>query len=216
MDSNISLSDQENSEVIKKWWRENYRIILIGILVSSITFLAARSWIIHRYSRSIEASTLYQLVVNTVAAPQNDAEIYNSARRIKESYSDTPYGLFSALILAKEDEKQGDLKTALSHLEWALKHTKEKDSEFREIIYLRIARLLLADNQLDNALNALENINSKNLTASYAEEIRGDIYLKLGKIKEAKEAYQEGLQNLKLETQHQQIIKLKLKDIEQS
>ncbi|CAH9017479.1 YfgM family protein [Candidatus Nitrosacidococcus sp. I8] len=215
MDSNISLSDRENSEAIKKWWRENYRIILIGILVSLITFLSARSWAIHRYNKSVEASALYQLVVNAVATPQGDAEIYNSARRIKESYSDTSYGLFSALILAKEDEKQGDLKTALSHLEWALKHTKEKDSEFREIIYLRIARLLLADNQLDNALNTLENINSKNLAASYAEA-RGDIYLKLGKIQEAKEAYKEGLQNPKLDSQYQQILKLKLKDVEQS
>jgi predicted negative regulator of RcsB-dependent stress response len=208
----IYASDQEKGEAIKQWWRESARAVLLGIIIGFLAFFGVRSWIKYKHNRVIEASSLYQLVL-TAKVQKGNTEIYNDAKRIVQGYGDTSYGLFSALILAKEDQSRGDLKAAISHLKWALGHTKS--SEFLQVIYLRLARLLLAEDNPQEALTALTKVEPGNFSPAYAE-VRGDAYIKLGQLSKARIAYQEALRDLKSGEQHRQILQMKLDNIAQS
>jgi predicted negative regulator of RcsB-dependent stress response len=112
--------------------------------------------------------------------------------------------------LAKEEQLRGDLKAAISYLKWALDHTK--DLEFRQVIYLRLARLLLAEDNPQEALTALTKIKPGSFSSVYAE-LRGDAYIKLGQPSEAQLAYQEALLQLAPREQRQQILQMKLDNI---
>lgn len=208
----IYASDQEKGEAIKQWWRESARAVLLGIIIGLLALFAVRGWMKYEHNHVIEASSLYQLVL-TEKAQKDNTEIYNSAKRIVQGYGDTSYGLFSALILAKEEQSRGDLKAAISHLKWALEHTK--NSEFRQVIYLRIARLLLAEGNPQEALTALATIEPGNFSPAYAE-VRGDAYIRLGQLPKARIAYQEALRDLKPGEQHRQILQMKLDNVAQS
>lgn len=207
----IYASDEEKAEAIKQWWQGSARAVLLGIIIGLLVLFGVRGWMKYRQNRAIEASALYQQVL-TANAQEDDAEIYNSAERIVQGYGDTPYGLFSALILAKKDQLRGDPKAGTSHLKWALEHTK--NSEFQQVIYLRLARLLLAEGKPQEALTALTKVKPGNFSAAYAE-LRGDAYIKLEQLSKARLAYQEALQDLRLREQHRQILRMKLDDIAQ-
>ncbi|BAW80093.1 hypothetical conserved protein [Candidatus Nitrosoglobus terrae] len=209
MTLDIYASDQEKGEAIKQWWRESARWILLGIIIGLLALFAIRSWTKYKHNRVVEASSLYQLVLTQ----KDNNEIYNSAKRVIEAYSDTPYGLFSILALAKEEQSRGDLKAASSHLEQALERTK--NLELQQIISLRAARLLLAEGNPEKSIATLDRIDSGNFAAAYAE-VRGDSYTKLGRLPKARIAYQEALEGFKLpDERYRQILQMKLDNIGQ-
>jgi predicted negative regulator of RcsB-dependent stress response len=202
-------SDEERAEAIKRWWRESARAVLLGIIIGLLGLFGIRSWMKYKQNRVIEASSLYQQVI-TAKAQKGDTDIYPTAEHLVQDYGDTSYGLFSALILAKEEQLRGDLKAATSYLKWALDHTK--DLEFQQLIYLRLARLLLAEDNPQEALTALTKIEPGSFSSVYAE-LRGDAYIKLGQLSKAQLAYQEALLQLVPREQRRQILQMKLDNI---
>ncbi|ADJ29118.1 YfgM family protein [Nitrosococcus watsonii] len=207
----IYASDQEKSEAIRQWWRENGRAVLVGLIIGLLALLGLRSWTKYEQSRTSEASSLYQQIL--VATDQDaNAEIYNSAEYLLQEYSDTSYGLFSVLILAKEDQVRGDLETATERLKGALEHARH--SSLQKVIYLRLARLLLAAGNPQEVLTTLAEVKPGSFSSAYAE-MRGDAYVALGQPSEAQLAYQEALLGLGPSEQYQQILQMKLDDLAQ-
>lgn len=202
----IYASDQEKGEAIKLWWRENARAVLAGIIIGLIALFGLRSWTEYKQSRVREASSLYQQML-VAKSQEADTELYNSAERLVQDYSDTPYGLFSVLILAKEEQARGDLEAAAERFKSALEHTQHPG--LQRVIYLRLARLLLAQGNPQEALAALAEVEPGSFSSAYAE-LRGDAYKELGQATEARQAYQEALFDLELEGRRRQILQMKL------
>jgi predicted negative regulator of RcsB-dependent stress response len=159
-----------------------------------------------------EASSLYQQIL-TAKTQEANTEIYNSAERLIDDYGDTSYGLFSALVLAKEDQARGDLEAAAARFKWTLEHTQSPG--LRRVIYLRLAHLLLAEGNPQEALTVLAEVGPGSFSSAYAE-LRGDAYIKLGQLSEARLAYQEALLDLEPREQRRQILQMKLDNIAQS
>lgn len=207
----IYASDQEKSEAIRQWWRENGRAVLVGLIIGLLALLGLRSWTKYEQSRTSEASSLYQQILATKDQDAN-AEIYNSAEHLLQEYSDTPYGLFSVLILAKEDQARGDLETATERLKGALEYARHPS--LQKVIYLRLARLLLATGNPQEVLTTLAEIKPGSFSSAYAE-LRGDAYVALGQLSEAQLAYQEALLGLEPREQYRQILQMKLDNLAQ-
>lgn len=207
----IYASDQEKSEAIKQWWRENARAVLVGIIIGLLALFGLRGWTEYKQNRIREASSLYQQIL-TAKAQEAGAEIYNSAERLVQDYSDTPYGLFSVLMLAKEDQARGDAEAAAERFKNALEHTQ--NTGLRRVIYLRLARLLLAEGNPEEALTTLAEIEPGSFASAYAE-LRGDAHVELGQLPEARQAYQEALLDLGPGEPRRQILSMKLDNIAQ-
>lgn len=208
----IYASDQEKSEAIKQWWRKNGRAVLVGLIIGLLALLGLRSWTKYEQSRTSEASLLYQQILVAKAQDAN-AEIYNSAEHLLQDYSDTPYGLFSVLILAKEDQVRGDLEAATERLKGALEYARH--SSLEKIIYLRLARLLLATDNPQEVLTTLAEVEPGGFSSAYAE-LRGDAYVALSQPSRAQLAYQEALLGLGPSERYRQILQMKLDNIAQS
>jgi predicted negative regulator of RcsB-dependent stress response len=206
----IYASDQEKGEAIRQWWRENVLAVVAGIVIGLLLLFGVRSWLEHRQDRVKEASALYQQIL-AAKAQKADVETSNAERLIQD-YSNTPYGVFGALMLAKEEQQQGDLEAAIEHLEWALEHSPNRG--LQRIVYLRLAHLWLARGNAEEALASLDKVEPGSFSSAYAE-LRGDAQVVLGQLAAARQAYQEALRDVESE-QRQRILRMKLESVTQS
>lgn len=96
----------------------------------------------------------------------------------------------AALQLAQHEVDQKNFAKAEQQLAWAQGQTK--DENLKSLIDLRLARVQLQENKLDDALKTLDLIKATGWVAM-AQDIRGDVLVKKGDVKGAREAYSKGL-----------------------
>jgi len=84
----------------------------------------------------------------------------------------------------------GDADKAETELRWAIEH---KASEGVMLVaQLRLARVLVMKDQLDDALALIDSVDAGAQSAAF-DEVKGDILVGLGQLDEARAAYSKAL-----------------------
>lgn len=131
------------------------------------------------------------------------------AQQIITQHSSLAYATYAALLLAKTKVQQGDLKAAQIILE---KQVQEVDSVvLKHISRLRLIRVLQAMGENEKGLQLIAEADQASMVGFSANynELKGDLYVALDRLDEARTAYQtalnDGLQS--------PLLQLKLDDI---
>lgn len=205
----VYRTEEEQVEAIKKWWHENGKSIVAGIVIGITAIFGWRAYQNHTAMQAEAASILYEQML--VASRESDTEnIRVYANRIITDYKSGTYAIFATLMLAKLTAESGNLEQAETHLRWVLENNSR--SEFEHIARLRLARVLISGDKLDHAANTLNVSNPGEFNARY-EELRGDIFVKQGKTEEARQAYQKSLANSVATEGAQSVLQMKLDDL---
>jgi predicted negative regulator of RcsB-dependent stress response len=187
----INRTEQEQIESLKNWWEENGKSVIAGIVIGLGAVFGWRGWQAYIIEQAEAASEIYTDMILEVRQQKNDkAREYGG--RLLADYPSTAYAVFAAFVLAKLDVEDNKMESALNHLQWIMGNTDQ--DELMHLARLRMARILLDDNKPDEALALLEVKNEGEFMAGYAE-LRGDIYMSLGKPDAAHSAYQQALTN---------------------
>jgi predicted negative regulator of RcsB-dependent stress response len=104
---------------------------------------------------------------------------------------------------------KGDLAGAQHRLQWVIDHEDQQD--IVHVARLRLARVLLADAQLDQALKLLANVDEETYTPIY-QELLGDIYMAKQQPDQARVAYAAALAAMD-ETDDREILQMKIDDL---
>lgn len=201
-------TDEEQLEAIKKWWAENGRAVIAGIVLGLGAIFGWRAWVSHEQGRAEAASVLYEEVM-TALATSDAAKVQESGNRLMQEYDDTPYAEMAALARAKASVAAGDLQAAEQSLQWAVDHATQPD--LGRIARLRLARVQYANNKLDAALASLGGHFPESYSA-LVEELRGDILADKGDIAAARTAYQKALQDPRAVVDRA-VLEMKLNDL---
>ena len=208
----VYRTEEEQVEAIKKWWKENGKSIVTGVVIGITAIFGWRAYTGYETRQSEAASTLYEQMLS--ASRANDkANIRVYADRIITDYQSTTYAVFAKLMLAKLAAEANDLATAETELRWVLDNNSQ--NEIGHIARLRLARVLIASNKLDEASKLL-SISDKGKFAARYDELRGDIFVKQGKKDEAKQAYEKALTNSIATEDAQSVLQMKLDDLGRS
>lgn len=183
-------SEDQQVEAIKKWWKENGASLLLGLGIGVAALLGWREYLAYQTEHSAEASDLYQSVQAQVASNILDDAHIQKADVIRNEYSDTPYAALVSLAQAKHDFEKGNIESAMMHLRWASQNSAETDVQ--HVATLRLARLLIAEQQYDEAEALLLADHPAGFTAGY-EELKGDLYAAKGEIGQARAAYDKAI-----------------------
>ena len=184
------LEEQEQLASLKAWWKEHGGAILLGATLVLAAIAAWNGWMWYQRSQSAQASVLYDTLQK--AARANDLKATReTAGAILENFPRSAYAPLAALISAKVHFQAGDLKTARAQLQWVIEHAGS--DEIRAIATLRLASVLLDDNEPDAALKILEAKPPPGFEALYAS-LRGDILVTQKKRSEARAAYKAALE----------------------
>lgn len=208
----VYKTEEEQVEAIKKWWQENGKSIIAGVVIGITAIFGWRAYDSHMVVQSEQASVLYEQMI-VAARTSDDENILVYANRIINDYKSSSYAVFASLMLAKVAAETGELEQAETHLRWVLKNSSQV--EFEHIARLRLARVLIARDKLELATETLNVSKPGDFVARYAE-LRGDIYVKQGKSDEAIKAYEKSLANTKGSGDSQSVLQMKLDDLGRS
>jgi len=204
----VYRTEEEQVEALKRWWDENGRSVIIGVVLALAAVFGWRAWQDHQRGQAEAASTEYQLLLDRLNAGEG-REVTEIGRRIIGQYPTTPYAVLASLALAQQAVDQADLDGAAAHLRWALDNSKLP--EVKQLAKVRMARLLIAQQKPEQALQELGG-EAGSFSALY-EETRGDAYLALGKRAEAAQAYSKALAGYGDVPAKQQLLRMKLDDL---
>ena len=206
-------TEEEQIAVMKKWWAENGRSLLIGIgLALAIVF----GW--KAYQNSViqtktEASGLYQQLMTEATKNNFDNEDANTlsylANEIKTKFESSEYAIYAAMFLAKDAIEQKNYEAAKNELNWVLSRTE--DSRTQHIVNARLARILSAEGQHEEALAKL-NASLPQFEPVYLE-LKGDINKRMGNTEQAVEAYKTAYLLIKDKPQTLPLLAVKLSDL---
>lgn len=202
-------SEREQLEALKKWWKENGVTILTGLAIGLGGALAWTWWQSHVKEREESASSAYERLVDGIRS-EDRAQITQYGDTLLEDFSNSAYASLASLLLAKVALSENDIDAAKEHLDWVLQN--EDGLELHMVARLRLARLLLAQDDYDSALSLVENAETGPFAAAY-EEVRGDALAAKGDIKEARLAYMRSFTNLEPTSRSRDRIQMKIDDL---
>ncbi len=206
------LSDKEQAERLKKWWLDNYKSILAGIIIAIVIIFGWRYWQHRVQTRSVTASTLYSQMTALLAA-SSGPQALQIANQIINNYGDTPYASQSALTMAQYDAATGKHDAAMQMLDWVISNSK--DNGLRLLARLRLARVKLTVDDPQAALTALAGVKPGGFAALY-NVVRGDAYMQLGKFNQARNAYRQALNQWTPGMGDKSLVQMKLDDLNQA
>ena len=181
----VYTTEEEQIAAIKKWWKENWMSLLGGVLIGVGILFGGKYWWENRNFHAEAASIEYEAMIQSLTQNKTE-EASDHAAALLGQYADTPYAGLAALTMAKIKTDKGDLATAKSHLRWAIDNVQLP--EVQTEAQIRLARVLLAEEKYDEALQRLDGIKSPEYKAA-TEELKGDIYVARGDKEKARIAY---------------------------
>jgi predicted negative regulator of RcsB-dependent stress response len=188
-------TEEEQVEAVRRWWNEYGRSTIAAVVIALAAGFGWQAWQANQERQSAQASDLYQALLRSIEKMDPSAptpEGIELAEQIKRDYGDTAYAQFAALHLAAMSVNKGELAAAQAQLEW-VQSKAAADSDVARIARQRLARVLAAAGDTEQALKMLAAADPGPYGASYAVA-QGDILLGAGKQEEAREAYSRALE----------------------
>jgi len=207
----VYKTDDEQVEQIKTWLKENGASLATGVLIGLAVLFGGKAWVEYRERQSEQASNIYTQLTAALATENKDAAVAAESA-ITGDFSSSPYAVLGQLAMARQKIDSGEPDTARAHLRWAMEHASMP--QLAHIARLRLARLLLAQDQLDE-LRPLLRVADEGAFAPAYDEIRGDLYLKDGDGAAAVAAYDKALAGLPADAPTRGFIELKRDNVPQ-
>ncbi len=205
------LSEKEQVERIREWWRDNGWFLLGGAVLGGLLLFGWHQYQDYRTRQAEQASALYQEIEQaTDANKPADADALLARLRSdfpKSAYTDQAGLLIARTLVISAPDRAAD------ELRYVMDHTNE--SEMGMIARLRLARVLAYRQKYDEALTLL-SIDDPGTFAGRFNEVKGDIYAAQGKVDEARSAYLAALVADGSELLDRNFLQMKLNDLPQA
>lgn len=186
-------TEEEQVEAIKNWWKENGKSLIVTIVVVLAGYFGWNGYQENQRVQGEAAADVYQQLMSKATKPLNEqteadkAELETVAAQLKADYPNSLYAQFASLYLAKFAIEANNFDAASSELA-ALVESNEA-SPVTYLAQVRLARVWIQQNKLDDALALVATTPEESFTAQY-EETKGDILFAKGELAAARTAYQ--------------------------
>jgi len=197
----------EQGEIVKKWLQQNGSAIIIGLVIAFGGLFGFNQWKAWQLNGKQQAYSEFQAMNEFLTAGQLDAAMANF-QNLQDNHAKSPYASLAALQMgrARIEAKEPDL--AIKYYRFVVENGQP--NAIRVIARERLARVLLDQKQMDEALKVIQGeAEIAGFEARYAET-RGDIFTALGQNEQAIAAYKEALDIMEEGTGDRAALLLKL------
>lgn len=183
------LSDREQEEALRSWWRENWPWIIGGIVLGLALLVGWRYWNAYQERQAADAASMYEGVRSAVDG--RDLEKAGKAlETLAGKFDSSAYTQQGRLLLAKANIEAGKYDEGLGLLRQVAE--KSKDKELAAVAQLRAARVLIQQGKHDDALKLLKP-DDLGVFSAPARELRGDALAAKGDAEGARAEYAAAL-----------------------
>jgi predicted negative regulator of RcsB-dependent stress response len=204
------LTEKEQIELIRRWWRENGWFLIGGAAVVALGYFGWQQYQAYQQRVAEQASTLYHELVQVVEDDDRE-QADELLARLAEDFSSSAY-LDQARLLIASDSLIRDTQRSIDELTTVMEQSRDEGTA--TIARMRLARVLAYDEQYDRALAVLNVPDSGEFTARFSE-IRGDIFAATGDVQAAIDEYTDALLASGNGTVDPEYLQLKLNDLVQ-
>ena len=185
-------TEEEQIEVIKRWWKKNGSSLLLGIALALAIVFGWQAWQSHQANQKAQAAADFGRLIQqaTTASSDEDREsVSYLADKVREDHSGTAYAVYAMLIQANQRMMaDNDPAAAAESLQWALDQT-DAGSALSLIVRSRLARAQYGAGNYDAALATVRGATDPGEFAGLLAELEGDILVASGDKAGAEEAY---------------------------
>ena len=198
----ISDSEEEQVDKLKKWWDSNGKQIIAGAVIGLAAIFGWNSYVDYQDNQALNARALY------LSYASDSANVGAYDKLIKDHPSSS-YADQGTLLMAKYLFDAGNYSLALDAIKPLM---SRENSVIASTAILRTASLYLELGQHEEALSVL-NIENANGFSGLFYNLTGDIYLDLSNKEEAKKNYTLAIENITENSSLAQLIQIKLDDL---
>lgn len=204
------LTEKEQIQRIKQWWRENGWFLIGGALLAGALYFGYNQYQAYQHRIAEEAAAIYQELLQVVA-DDNRAEADELLARLENDYASSAYTDQAHLLIA-QDNLIRDTDRSIEELTKVVEQSR--DEGMVRIARMRLARILAYDEQYELALTTLNVPEPGQFESRYAE-IRGDIHAASGNREAAIGSYTDALLGAGSGAIDTEFLQLKLNELRQ-
>lgn len=182
------LSEKEQIEMFRQWWRENGWYLVGGIGIGVLGLLGWNRYNAYVDTRAEDAAAIY-VELREAVGDDDMGGARNLLNELRDDFPSSPYTDQGGLLVALIRLDAGQVDGAIDELRFVMETSG--DPELALIARLRLARVLAQDEAYDEALTVLD-VAPGSFSARYSE-VRGDIHAALGNADSARAAYSAAL-----------------------
>ena len=198
----ISDSEEEQVDKLKKWWDSNGKQIIAGAVLGLAGIFGWNSYVDYQDSQALNARALY------LSYASDSANVGAYDKLIKDHPSSS-YADQATLLMAKYLFEAENYSLALDALKPLM---SRENSVIASTVALRSASIYLELGQHQEALAVL-NLDNANEFSGLFYNLAGDVYLDLGNHEEARNSYALAIENITDNSSLSQLIQIKLDDL---
>ena len=211
MANDIVLTEEEQAERLKAWWKDNGTSIVVGAAIGISAIAGYNYWQDQRNQTMEQASSEYMRLLEAIRTPDS-VKAHELGASILNEYGDTVYGAKAALIQAKLQADSGELDEALESLILAKDSTNEPG--LAHVANLRMARIYLEQGEFQQAQATVAvAANARTGFESQYIELEGDIAFAQGDTSMARQKYIEALASLGSDLTYAGVLQLKVEGL---
>ncbi len=198
----ISDSEEEQVDKLKKWWDSNGKQIIAGAVLGLAGIFGWNYYVDYQDSQALNARALY------LSYASDSANVGAYDKLIKD-HSSSSYADQATLLMAKYLFEAENYSLALDALKPLM---SRENSVIASTAALRSASLYLELGQHQEALAVL-NMDNANEFSGLFYNLAGDVYLDLGNNEEARNSYALAIENITDNSSLSQLVQIKLDDL---
>jgi len=198
----ISDSEEEQVDKLKKWWDSNGKQIIAGAVLGLAGIFGWNYYVDYQDSQALNARALY------LSYASDSANVGAYDKLIKDHPSSS-YADQATLLMAKYLFEAENYSLALDALKPLM---SRENSVIASTAALRSASLYLELGQHQEALAVLNMDNAYEFSGLFYN-LAGDVYLDLGNNEEARNSYALAIENITDNSSLSQLIQIKLDDL---
>lgn len=182
-------TDEEQVEAIKKWWTENGKSVVAGVVLGFAIVGGWQGWSQYEQTQGELASQQYDQMMQFALVGEDD----KASELAKQLASESPgnvYASFAAFEMAKIAYSKGEKAVAKQQLESVIANAKDESMVL--LARMRLANLALDIKDYATASSVLNDVNDPAF-AGEVEALKGDIALAQGDKAAAIVAYKAAL-----------------------
>jgi predicted negative regulator of RcsB-dependent stress response len=213
-------TEEEQVEVIKRWWKDNGNSLLIGIGLALAAIFGWKAWQQNVIDQQEQASQMFfelnQAATAAQTASDEDAQqrskdIVYLAKNLQEAFPSAAYADFARLFQARQFAIEGEFGEAEKTL-LAIDLKSQDNQALASVVISRLARVKAAQGNFDEALSLLSTPADDSFYVLF-QELKGDLLKMKGDRASAKAAYEEALSKAEQLAQPTQLLQLKIDDL---
>lgn len=201
------LSEKEQIEQIRNWWRENGWYLIGGMALAALGYLGWNQYQAYRDNRAEQASALYVRLQQTVEDDREGAD--ELLAQLINEYPASAYADQARLLMASK-QLISDPGQAATYLRTVMEDSRDPGLAF--IARLRLARVLTYQQSYDAALEVLD-VAEPGEFAARVSELKGDVYAAMGDNEAARSAYSDALGAAGTQSLDRNFVQMKLNDL---